>query len=73
MRTFWSRLSIGWCRTFHPEPSWPAHGHYHCPACFRVYPVPWQEGDEFARRTLSASAHGSKPRFSVLQFQKNRG
>lgn len=45
MRTLWNRLSIRWCRTFHPEPLWPVHGHYRCRACLRAYPVPWQEGD----------------------------
>jgi hypothetical protein len=31
-----------WCRTFHPEPMWPVCGHYRCPKCLRVFPVPWE-------------------------------
>ena len=53
MRDLWSRVSIGWCQTFHPKPFWPTHGHYDCPACLRSYPVPWQEGTDFARRKFS--------------------
>jgi hypothetical protein len=45
MRDLWNRASMGWCRTFHPEPLWPVHGQYRCRACLRMYPVPWQEGD----------------------------
>jgi hypothetical protein len=54
MRALWNRFAVGWCRTFHPEPAWPIHGHYHCPACLRLYPVPWQEGTDFTRRAPSA-------------------
>lgn len=31
MRALWNCVSIGWCGMFHPEPSWPSNGHYHCP------------------------------------------
>ena len=66
MRTLWNRVSIGWCRMFHPDPSWPIHGHYHCPACMRLYPVPWHEGDDVV-------PHAAHPGFVVFEFQKNRG
>jgi hypothetical protein len=74
MRAYWNRFSIEWCRAFHPEPSWPAHGHYHCPACLRIYPVPWQEGDDYLRRTISGTEpDGKHPRFVVFEFEKDRG
>jgi hypothetical protein len=74
MRAFWNHLSIRWCRIFHPRPSWPAHGHYHCPACFRIYPVPWREGDDFLRRSMCGTNPRSRQRqFIVFEFQKNRG
>lgn len=74
MRAFWNRVSMEWCRTFHPDPSWPVHGHYHCPACSRIYPVPWPEGNDFARRenrgTDVAEPHSG---FAAFEFQKDRG
>ena len=74
MRTLWNRLSIAWCRTFHPAPRWPAHGCYHCPACFRAYPVPWHEGDDFLRRTMPVGdPKDRRPGFAVFEFEKNRG
>jgi hypothetical protein len=64
MRGLWNRFSSGWCRTFHPKPCWPAHGHYHCPACRRIYPVPWQEGEDYLRRTVTRTGAGnSRPGF----------
>lgn len=73
MRALWNRASIGWCRMFHPDPSWPAHGHYDCPACSRAYPVPWAEGDDFVRRQLAKSSVGNESRgFVVFAFQKDR-
>ena len=71
MRALWSRFSIEWCRTFHSKTCWPTHGHYSCPACFRIYPVPWQEGDEFARRETAGDGDG-RQRFVVFAFQKDR-
>lgn len=47
MRSLWDRIAVAWCRMFHPEPSWPIHGRYCCPACLRSYPVPWQERYDF--------------------------
>ena len=44
MRELGWRFSARWCRTFHPKPFWPIHGHYQCPSCLRTYPVPWSEG-----------------------------
>ena len=74
MRALWQRVSIGWCRTFHSEPFWPIHGHYYCPSCLRTYPVPWQEGKDFARRVTSAAgAREHHPGFVTFEFQKNRG
>jgi hypothetical protein len=74
MRALWKRVSIGWCRTFHPAPSWPAHGHYYCPACLRVYPVPWHEGDDFARREIDQTEQRvQREGFVVYTFQKDRG
>jgi hypothetical protein len=70
MENLWSRIAVMWCRTFHPEPSWPFRGHYHCPACSRTYPVPWHEGVEFAIREGSdAIASGRVPRFGVFELQ----
>jgi hypothetical protein len=74
MRSLWNRLLIEWCRTFHSQSSWPTHGHYHCRACFRVYPVPWQEGENFLRRTISGTnLSGQQARFVVFEFQEDRG
>jgi hypothetical protein len=74
MRDLWNRVSIGWCRTFHSEPSWPAHGHYRCLACLRSYPVPWHEGDDFVRRENSKTDPSEKlAEFVVFEFQKDRG
>ena len=64
MRKIWNRISIGWCRKFHPEPSWPLSGHYHCPACLRVYPVPWEEGEKFLRQEGPA-AHAATNGFLI--------
>jgi hypothetical protein len=73
MRGLWDRAVVIWCRTFHPEPYWPVHGHYRCPACLRSYPVPWQEGDDFARRELSGTLPANHGRgFVELAFQKDR-
>lgn len=72
MRALWNRVSITWCRTFHPEPSWPIHGHYHCPACLRTYPVPWHEGNGLRRATEANSAE-RHPALVVFEYQKNRG
>jgi len=56
MRALWNRASIGWCRTFHPEPLWPVHGKYRCRACLRMYAVPWQEGDVLPTRPATSQA-----------------
>jgi len=68
MRALWNRFALEWCRTFHPEPSWPIHGHYYCPTCFRIYPVPWHEGVAFTRSALRAT-NGAAPNPSVVAFQ----
>jgi hypothetical protein len=74
MRALWNRVSVGWCRAFHPEPSWPIHGHYHCPACLRIYPVPWYEGDDFARREIfKTDPSGRRKEFLVYAYQRDRG
>lgn len=72
MQAFWNRISIGWCRTFHPEPSWPIHGHYHCSACLRMYPVPWHEGKDFAERQRTDPS-GRGRGFMVFSIEKDRG
>ena len=59
MRSLWNRASIGWCRTFHPEPLWPVHGQYRCRACLRTYSVPWQDGD--VRPTRPATSQMAAP------------
>jgi len=41
-RTFWSYIADLWCRLMHPDPMWPLHGYYRCAACWREYPVPWE-------------------------------
>jgi len=69
MREIWNRISIGWCRMFHPEPSWPIHGQYHCPACLRLYLVPWEEGERFRRREgPTANAANRHPGSVALDF-----
>jgi hypothetical protein len=74
MRALWNRASIGWCRTFHPDPYWPAHGLYRCPACLRTYPVPWQEGDGLAHRERSRADPNDRHRgLTALVFQEDRG
>ena len=55
MRELGRRFSAGWCRTFHPRPFWPIHGHYQCPSCLRTYPVPWSEGDRFNRASVAGT------------------
>jgi hypothetical protein len=72
MRALWNRVSIIWCRIFHPAPTWPIHGHYHCPACLRTYPVPWYEGNSL-RRAAEASPAERQPALVVFEYQKNRG
>ena len=52
MRELGWRFSARWCRTFHPKPFWPIHGHYQCPSCLRTYPVPWSEGGRFNRASI---------------------
>ncbi len=44
-KTFWSYIAELWCKLMHPDPMWPAHGRYRCPACWREYPVQWEESD----------------------------
>jgi hypothetical protein len=51
MKALWPRIACAWCRAFHPEPMWPMHGHYQCPACGRVYPVPWEIANWAATHT----------------------
>jgi len=70
VRALWNRVSLRWCRTFHPEPSWPIHGCYHCPACLRIYPVPWHEGDDFVSKT---DPEGRREEFGMFVFQRDRG
>lgn len=72
MRALWNRFQIGWCRTFHPQPSWPAHGHYYCPACLRIYPVPWHEGDPFTQETVTAAPTSPRRGFVPYSFQKEK-
>ena len=70
MRALWDRVTFEWCRTFHPEPYWPLHGHYRC----RVYPVPWREGGEFARLGVARmDSNNGRRGFVELAFQKDRG
>ena len=64
MRELGRRFSAGWCRTFHPKPFWPIHGHYQCPACMRKYRVPWSECGRFNRATI-AGAHEAGARASL--------
>jgi hypothetical protein len=58
MRALWDRVSIGWCRTFHPKPFWPVHGRYRCPTCLRTHPFPSKEGDNLAGRERSRTDPG---------------
>ncbi len=34
-------LSGLWCRSMHSGATWPMHGKYVCPKCWREYPVSW--------------------------------
>jgi hypothetical protein len=43
MKSLRFRLGALWCKSMHPAPMWPVHGHYQCPTCLRSYPVPWEE------------------------------
>ena len=56
MRAAWNSVSIGWCRTFHPEPLWPIHGQYRCRACLRAYPVRWQVRDALPTKPTTSQA-----------------
>ena len=62
MKNFRDRLERGWCRTFHPDPMWPIHGHYACPACGRVYPVP---GHEFTCGSVASPTEHDRRMASV--------
>jgi hypothetical protein len=42
MKSLRFELGTLWCKSMHPAPMWPAHGHYRCPTCLRSYPVPWE-------------------------------
>ena len=55
MRELGWRFSARWCRTFHPKPFWPIHGHYQCPSCLRTYPVPWSEGGRLNRVNIAST------------------
>jgi hypothetical protein len=44
MSRSWSKLSNLWCYFMHGEPLRPVNGHYRCPDCYRLYPVPWETG-----------------------------
>ena len=59
MRELGRRFSAGWCRTFHPKPFWPIHGHYQCPSCLRIYPVPWSEGG-FNRASIAGAKEAGR-------------
>jgi len=41
-KTFWSSVADLWCHLIHPDPMWPVHGFYRCPACHRQYAVAWE-------------------------------
>jgi hypothetical protein len=74
LRALWDRVTFEWCRTFHSGPYWPVHGNYRCRICLRSYPVPWREGDAFARRELaSTDLNNRRRRFVEPAFQKDRG
>jgi hypothetical protein len=67
-------LERSWCRAMHPDPRWPIHGHYICPACGRVYPVPWQEGDEFLHSmAASPNVSDNNERAVLLEFRRLTG
>jgi len=56
MRNRWERVAEAWCRFFHQDAMRPVKGHYLCRTCKRAYPVPWQEGENYARRAHAANA-----------------
>ena len=70
-KTFWSRAADLWCRLMHPDPMWPIHGYYRCPACLREHRVPWEiipflvagdAGSAVVRSEGPQTTHGRTPR-----------
>jgi hypothetical protein len=50
-------LGIFWCKHFHASVMWPIHGRYKCRVCFRLYSVPWHQGNQIdARSGLGVAA-----------------
>lgn len=37
------QIATWWCKLVHAGVMWPAHGHYRCRGCHRLYSVPWGE------------------------------
>jgi len=72
MNNLWDRFAIGWCRRFHSRTSWPIRGHYECLTCQRTYPVPWFEGEKYARKEVSKESY-TRAGFVELALQKSRG
>jgi hypothetical protein len=73
MRERLNRFAIIWCRLFHTEALRPMKGHYICRTCHRSYPVPWLEGEEYARRAATAARWRHSSGFAVFELQKDRG
>ena len=70
MRSIWNRASMVWCRVFHPKPFWPIHGYYRCPACLRLYPVPWEEGDHAASRGFSETCPNRPAPLTIVAISR---
>ena len=67
MRDSWNRLGVAWCSLFHRAVSQPWKGRYVCLTCGRAYPVPWEEGEIYARRV--GAAIPARRSFPVFEFE----
>jgi hypothetical protein len=45
-----ARVGELWCKLLHDEPMWPAHGHYECRTCGRLFQVCWELPSALAAR-----------------------
>lgn len=53
----WEKVAESWCRVMHPAPMWPVNGHYRCPTCLRIYPVPWERQQPPTRAVTATPVH----------------
>jgi hypothetical protein len=67
MKSLIDVLERFWCKSFHPAPMWPIHGHYRCPRCLRLYPVAWEVQDDYCE--VIPSPCRRQPSISLLDVQ----